>query len=406
MSVEGGGPRGSVPGAAALVAYSALRQGADACQALAVGWYLGSATGSARLLGLAWVASGLPWLLLPLSGAAADRTARRRLVVAGDLAVAALAAAAALGRPAPGRALGFLALYGLGYAAVRPATKGLAREAAPAPAAAARLSGLLTALEYAALVAAQLAAGRWLLPRGPAWGLGAAAVLLVAGAAVLRPGPARPAPGGDPPALRRVAGLLLGPELRGPLLLTVACGTCGFALLPLAPLLAGAAGRAPDPVRYGLLMAAYSLGAAGGAGLARRADGWRLGVRGAALAWLGAAPALFLAPRLPGAAAAACYAAVGIAAGFQDAGNAARVAAAVPAAAQSQAMALGSLVWRVPAVLAGTVVAAAGSARPAALCGILAAALAVVAAGAACLPPPGHAPRVRGRGATAAPGGG
>ncbi len=368
-----------------LASYSALRQAADACQTLTLNWYLASGPGAAGLLGLAWVAVRLPWLVLPLSGAAADRVSRRRLIVGGDLAVAALglAAAAAVAWRGRAAALAFLLLYGLGYAAVRPATKGLSRELAPSPRAAARLSGLLTAIEYAALLVAQLAAGRWLLPRGPAWGLGTMVVLLALGCAVLAAGvPAGAAASGPEPPMggRQVVRLLWSPPLRGPFAMTVACGACAFALLPLAPLLAMGHGHLGS-LHYAVSMAAYSLGAAGGAALVRATEGWRLGVRGAALAWLAAAPAVALAPRLGPAGTALCFAVVGAAAGFQDAGNAARVAALIPPGAQSQAMALGSLVWRLPGVLAGLIVAGAARVPPATLCAVLAGVLAVLAAG-------------------------
>ncbi len=380
------GPRASVRAVRGLAAYSVLRQAADACQTLSINWFL-AGSGSAALLGLAWIVSRLPWLLLPLAGAAADRVVRRRLVMAGDLLVAAAGLAVALARWRAA-ALPFLALYGLGYCAVRPATKGLSREFLPAPHLAARLSGLLTSLEYLALVVAELACGRWLLGRGLAVGLGCMAVLLAAGVAIL--GVAAPSPAGAPrrhaPALqtRGVLAQITAPPLRGPFILTVICGACGFAVLPLAPLLAQRLHG--GPTLYALLLAGYSLGAAAGAALARWAEGWRVGVRGAGLMWLAAAPAVALAPRLPVPGAIGCFCLLGLASGFQDAGNAARVAALVPPAAQSQAMAMGSLIWRVPGVLAGAVVVLSAPLPPARLCLILAALLAVVAAGAAARP--------------------
>ena len=366
-----------------LGAYSVLRQAADVCQTLAINWYLAASTGSAGLLGLAWVASRLPWAVLPLSGAAADRRSRRRLVVAGDLGLAAVGLAVILAHARIATIL-FLVVYALGYAAVRPATKGLPREVVANSPAAARLSGLLTTLEYVAILTAQLAAGRWLLPRGPAWGLGAMVAALVLGAAILgRTVPASPPTNGRAQLkIGQVVALLWAPALRGPFLLTVACGGCAFVLLPLAPLLARGASAL-----YALLMAAYSLGGAVGAGLARWIEGWRSGMRGAAIAWLAAVPALALAPRVHLAAVAvACYAVVGVAAGFQDAGNAARVAARIPPEAQSQAMALGSLIWRLPGVVAGAIVALAAPVPVAGLCLVLACILGVVTMATACAP--------------------
>lgn len=360
-----------------LGAYSALRQVADVSQTLAINWYLAASTGSAGLLGFAWVASRLPWVVLPFSGFAADRLARRRMIVAGDVVLAAIGVAVIVLRPVRTAALLFLAVYAVGYAAVRPATKGLPREVAGTSEGAARLSGVMTTLEYVAILVAQVAAGRWLLPRGPVLGLGVMAATLVLGAVVLlRTVPVTPSP--LPPAargLREVTGMLWAPELRGPLVLTVICGGCAFVLLPLAPLLAHG-----GPALYGLLMAAYSLGAAGGSALARWTEGWRSGMRGAALAWLIAVPALALAPRADAVVAViGCYGAVGLAAGFQDASNAARLAALIPHGAQSQAMALGSLVWRLPGVVAGTLVAGTAPLHPAVLCLALAGVLAVVA---------------------------
>ncbi len=387
MRIDSAAARRAVWG---LSAYSTLRQVADVCQMLAINWYLAASTGSAGMLGLAWVVSRLPWTVLPLAGFLADRVPRRRVILLGDLAVAVLGVVAVLVRPGRTAVLIVLAVYALGYAAVRPATKGLPRELAGTSVDAARVSGLMTSLEYAAIFAAQLAVARWLLPRGPAWGLGAMVVTLALGAVILR----RTVPAGPPPAaptrfgMRAVAAMLWSPELRGPLALTVTCGGCAFVLLPLAPLLARG-----GPAHYGILMAGYSLGAAAGSALARRTDGWRSGTRGAALAWVVAAPALAAAPRVHSVVAIlACYVVVGAAAGFADAGNAARVAAHVPLSAQSQAMALGSLVWRLPGVLAGGIVAVAAPLQPASLCPVLAGVLAAVAVGGVLVP--AGAPRV------------
>lgn len=372
---------GSASGRAvrALVAYSVLRQAADACQTLSVNWYLAQ-SGSAGILGLAWITARLPWVVLPFSGALADRRARYPLIIAGDLLVAAAGTAVALGHWRAA-VLPFLAVSGLGYAAARPATKGLVRQLVPEPHRAARLSGLVTSVEYLALVAAQLAAGAWLLGRGLPTGLATMAVLIGLGVVTLgtaiskRPlaDESRPTP-----SPRLLVAAVTAPPLLGPFLVTIACGACGFAALPLAPLLAERLHG--GPLLYGLLLAASALGGAGGASLARWADAWRLGARGAALVWIAAAPALALIPFVPAAWVVGCFCVLGIATGFQDAGNAARLAALVPSALQSQAMAIGSLIWRLPAVLAGLIVALTAALSPARLFPALAGALVLVAA--------------------------
>ena len=391
-----GTPRGPASPApdgprAALVTYSALRQAADVCQGMAVSWLLAAGTGSAAALGGASSLSVLPWLGLPLAGALGDRAPRRSVIRAADGAALLLAAGLAvllLRRGlAVGIAYGWVLAYAALYALARPATKGLVREVTASPEGAASLSGALTAVEYAMLCAGQLLAALLLARgRGPA-AFAATALLLAAGVAALstarssRRPPARAAA----VPLPATALLLTRGPFRGPFVLTVACGACAFTLQVLAPLLALRHLHA-GVLGFAVLAASGSAGSAAGALWLRRGARWRTGTRGVALAWLLAAPAAALAATtrqmLP---AALAFAVLGAAAGFQDAGNAARVAALVPPEAQSVAMAFGSLVWRVPRLLAGGL-AALGSLVPLGGLGLgLAATQAAIALGALAL---------------------
>jgi len=357
---------------AALLWYSGLRQAADVCQATAVTWLLAAATGSAPVLGVAAALGVLPWLAAPLTGMLGDRAPRRQVIRAADGAVAVLAvgmAVAASGRRLPvWLGYAWVLAYASVYAVGRPATKGLAREVAAVPDGAAGLSGALTSLEYAVIGCGQLAAAV-LLISGRAPAAFAATAVLCAAALILL---GRPRAGAAVPA-RRAASLtgtvrrLWRPPFRAPLALTVLCGACTCAVQALAPLLvlrhlhAGVFG-------YALCGTAGALGSAAGAASVRK-RGWRGGAAAAALVWTVAAPgaaaaglAHGLALALPG------FALLGAAAGFQDAGNAARVAALVPADEQSGAMALGSLVWRLPRLLGGGLAALGALAPTGVLC--------------------------------------
>jgi hypothetical protein len=361
--MKGSAVTGSRPAMAlGLSAYAVLRQAADVWQALTVVWVVASGTGSARAVAAVWVGGVVPWFLLPASGVAADRLAKRNVVLAADLvaSVCALAMAAAVRRGASAvLAVGWAAIYGLCYATARPATKGLSREVAPVPEGAARLVGTLTAVEYAAILAAQGVAGTVLLAGAPWRAFLAVAAALGVGAVVLSCWvPAGlPRVGEVAGRARETVRLLFQPPFRGPFALTVVCGTCGFAAQLLTPLLAQRQLGA-GPVAYAWLAAATSAGSCLGALWAGRGRLWRLGTAGSAWVWLAAAPAVAWAGASHALAPTAmALSVVGMALGAQDAGNAARIAALVPPAVQSQAMGLGSLVWRLPKVLAGPVAA-------------------------------------------------
>lgn len=378
--------------AGALMLYSAVRMAADVCQSTVVAWVPAAETGSPGVVALLWALRYLPWFGLPLSGALADRRPRRAVVRAADGAAAVLALAAGILAARFGFGIGLAAVwagaYGALSAAARPSTKGLARQTLAAPSDAARLSGALTALEYLVLGAGQLAAGL-LVRRGPAAaGLLACAALLAVGVGALSlraPSGAPRAAAADTPPVP-VVRLLASPAFRGPFVLTVLCGACAFTARALAPLLVLRHMRA-GVLGFAALEAVYALGAGAGSAWLRRGAHWRGGVRTAALAWLLAAPALALAGTaraLPPAILA--FAALGAAAGVQDAGNASRVAALVPPDAQGRAMAYGSLVWRLPGVLAAGLASLGGVWPFGRLCGVLAAVQAAVAA-ASFLPP-------------------
>lgn len=340
----------------ALTLYTAARQAANICQATAVAWLVAASTGSAGAVALVWSLNLLPWLGLPLFGSLADRLPRRAMVRIADGAVAVLAvgmvAATAHGRLPLGLALGWTGAYALLTASARPAVKGLAREIGE-PAGAARLVATFTATEYAVLGGGQLLAALLLIGGQAPAAFGAVAALLLAGLGALR-GTGAPRPTDEAtPSWTATLHLLAGPDFRGPFLLTILCGAAAFTARTLAPLLAIRNLHA-GVLGYAALGAAYSFGAAVGAAWERRRDDWRDGIRSPAAGWLAAAAAVALAGRTDAVTlGVAAFAVIGIASGYQDAGNAARVAGAVPPGAQSRAMALTSLVWRVPGMLAG-----------------------------------------------------
>ena len=353
--------------ATALIAFDLTRQAADVAQATAVAWLVAAGTGSVLAVAGVWTVNLLPWLGLPLFGDLADRLPRRRLVWAAQLAVLAAAVATtvltARGGLPVGLAFAWTAVYATLTALARPATKGLIREVASEAAA---LVARLTALEYVVLGAGQFLAAAVLVSGSPSLAFAVMALLLALGLlALARTGTAEPATEPAPP-WRPVLAQLAAPRFRSLFLLTVLCGTFAFTLRVLAPLLV-LRDLGGGVLAFAALGAAYSLGAAAGAA-------WRHGRPAAG--WLVAAAAVLAAGTtgsLP--LAIAAFGAIGVASGHQDAANSALVAAELPPGAQSRGMAVASLIWRVPGLLAGVVAGLSGYAGLGALSVALAAAM-------------------------------
>ncbi len=338
--------------ATALIAYDLTRQAADVAQATAVAWLVAASTGSALAVAGIWTVNLLPWLGLPLFGDLADRLPRRRLVWTAQIAVllaAVATAAAARGRLPLSLAFAWTAVYATLTALARPAIKGLIREVSHE---AATLVARLTAWEYLVLGLGQFLAAAVLVSGSPSLAFGLMAGLLALGLpALARTGTAEPAPEPAPP-WRPVLAQLAGPRFRGLFFLTVVCGACAFTLRVLAPLLV-LRDLGGGVLAFAGLGAAYSLGAALGAAWnhGRPAAGWL--VAAAAVLAAGTTGSLVLAL--------IAFVAIGVASGHQDAANSARVAAELPPGAQSRGMAVASLIWRVPNLLAGAVAGLAAS---------------------------------------------
>jgi hypothetical protein len=358
----------------ALIAYDLIRQTADICQATAVAWLVATATGSALAVAGVWALNLLPWLALPLFGTLADRLPRRAIIRVADGTVIVLALAIALGGHLPtGVAFAWTAAYATLAAVARPAVKGLIREVGRD---AASLLARMTALEYLVLGGGQFLAAALLLRGSPAPAFLAMAVLLGVGLLALsRTGSAEPA---EEPRWGPVLRQLAEPSFRRLFLVTIGCGACAFTVRALAPLLVTRNLHA-SVLGFAGLGAAYSLGAAVGAARFRGRT---------ALRWLPAAAAVLVAGTTGSLALAVLsFAAIGIAAGSQDAANSARVAAELPAGAQSRGMAVTSLVWRIPGLLAGALAGLSALVGVGWLVGGLAAIAGLTAIWAAAAPP-------------------
>ena len=313
-------------------------------------WIVAETTGSALLVASVWVLNLLPWLGLPFYGLLGDRWPRRRIVRMADGSLIALSLATAAltfgGHLPPALALVWTACYATLAAIARPAVKGIIREVSSQ---AANLVARMTSLEYVVLGLGQFLAAVVLLQGNPAAAFAVVALLLgLALLALGRTGAAEPRTAPAPlwgPVLAEMA------QLRRLIATTIVCGACTFTVRALAPLLA-LRNLHTGVLGFAALGAAYSLGAALGAS--------RFHGR-SALRWLPAAVGVLVAGTTGSAAwAIAAFTAIGVAAGSQDALNSGRVAAELPGGAQSRGMAVMSLVWRVPGLLAGAIAGYAG----------------------------------------------